>query len=190
MSFDNSLSRVCGRVTMIGATSLALFTGTLHVAESSTLYSYDAQNRLIQETDTTGISLQFQYDSNGNLVKVTAVTPSALALGAGQSVQIASGAEALYTFTVGANQGLSLITRSITTSPGSAPVNISVFNSSGMLVGSGSTATGATLNLPTLATGTYTVVVAPQNSATASLQLTLARPVAQWLPAVLQLLLH
>lgn len=189
MSFINGLSKAGSRVIMLGVIVIALFSGTQRVAESSTLYSYDTQNRLIQETDTTGISLQFQYDTNGNLVNVAAVTPSALAIGAGQSVQIASGAEALFTFTVSASQMMSIITRSLTTSPGNTPVNISVYNSTGALVGSSSSASGATLNLPTLTAGTYTVVVAPQNSATANLQLTLARPVAYWLPAVLHILL-
>jgi YD repeat-containing protein len=84
------------------------------------------------------------------------------------------GQNGLFTFTTDGSQPMVLYVGSISTSPSGGSVLFYVYNSSGTLVAQGSIAAGnSSINLGTLASGTYTVLIAPNNAASASLQVTL-----------------
>ena len=72
-------------------------------------------------------------------------------------------------FTATAGQTFALNMGSIVTTPSSKSVTMSVFNPSGSQIASASNTTGATLNLTNLAAGTYHVLLAPADAATATL---------------------
>jgi YD repeat-containing protein len=138
-----------------------------------TTYSYDSASHLVQATNATGDGVQLQSDANGNTVSASAVSTTALTLGTVQGVQINTpGASAVLTVTVPANQSpLALALQSLTTAPGNSPITLDVYNSTGTLIASRNSTASTVLYLPTaLPAGTYTVVVAPQNGATASMQ--------------------
>jgi YD repeat-containing protein len=84
------------------------------------------------------------------------------------------GQTALMSFAVTAGQSVVLNIGSLATSPTNTAVIFYVYNSSGALVTQTSLSANGAINLGTLAAGTYKVVVAPNNAATASLNLTLA----------------
>lgn len=140
-----------------------------------TIYSYDDANHLIQATNASGDGAQFRSDANGNTLSASTVSETALTLGTAQSVQISnSGSNAVLDFTVPANQQpLAIVLQSLATTPSNSAITLSVYNAAGALVASTGSGGGSVLYLPsTLAAGTYTVVVAPQNAATANMQVT------------------
>jgi len=144
-------------------------------ADVPILYTHDAANRLIQAVTATGSGIGLQYDPNGSLTGINSFAPANLTPGTAQTVQItAPGGNAVMGFTsAGSGSPLTLSVGSVATTPPSTPVDISVYDSSGTLVTSQSTTGNATLNLPALAVGNYTVVVSPENGATGTLQVTL-----------------
>jgi YD repeat-containing protein len=142
-------------------------------AQSSIIYSYDSANHLVQATSTTGSAVQYQYDPSGHLTQVTSLSPTALNLNGTQNLDISTaGQDALLNFTASADQSVTLDLSSIATSPIGSSVTVSVYGPSGTLVGSASGTNTVTLNLSSLAGGTYTVIVTPQNGATGTLQVT------------------
>ena len=111
---------------------------------------------------TMGLALNLSQDITGTLV-----------LGTASNVTLSSlGQNALYTFTTTASGSVVVTAGSITTSPANTPVTIYVYNASNTLIQSLSMTLSGTMNLGTLAAGTYTVLVTPNNGATGSLQLT------------------
>jgi YD repeat-containing protein len=79
-----------------------------------------------------------------------------------------------YTFTTNGNQPLLLYVGSLSTSPDNSAVLLYVYNSSGTLVTQSSISAGGTsVNLGTLPAASYSVLVVPNNAATATLQLAL-----------------
>src|SRR5271166_1686264 len=48
----------------------------LHAQPITYHYAYDAANRLIRATDSTGVSVQYSYDLNSNIVSTTRSTVS------------------------------------------------------------------------------------------------------------------
>jgi YD repeat-containing protein len=97
------------------------------------------------------------------------------------NVSLVPGQHALVQFTATAGQTLALYMGSIGITPTNATVSITVTNSIGSVVASGTAASsvGATLNLPNLAAGTYSALITPNNasSASASMQVALANGV-------------
>lgn len=113
---------------------------------------------------TQALTFTLSQDVSGNL-----------ALNQSTSVSLSSpGQYGDYTFTTNGTQPLLFYVGSLSTSPGNAAVLLYVYNSSGTLVTQSSiTAGGTSVNLGTLAAGTYTVLLVPNNAATASLQFAL-----------------
>jgi hypothetical protein len=107
----------------------------------------------------------------------------ALSMGVPLNVSLATpGQNALLTFTATAGQTVALNMNSISTTPAGKPVYAYVYNASGTQVGTVNSSTNATLNLTNLAAGTYSVLLAPQSAATATLQITLASGLSATLP--------
>lgn len=164
------LWRVIATLTALGL--LAVITLSVANAQSSTLYSYDDANHLVQATTTTGTGVQYQYDLAGHLLQVSPITPTALDLNGAQTLDIgAAGQNAVLSFSAAAGQSVTLNFGSITTTPANSAVTVSVYNAGGALVASTTGSGSATLTLSDLGAGTYTVIVVPQNAATGSLQL-------------------
>jgi YD repeat-containing protein len=96
-----------------------------------------------------------------------------LTFGTPFSLNLASpGQNALLTFSTVATQNVSLNMASISAVPAGRSVSLYVYNASGAQVGVLSGTSSATLNLTNLAAGTYSVLIAPQLGATATLQVT------------------
>lgn len=94
-----------------------------------------------------------------------------LTMGTPQGVTVASpGQAALLSFVATANQSVTLTVSSQVTVPASTPIYVNVYSPAGNQISSGSSATGSTLSLPSLAAGTYSVLVSPSNAATGSAQ--------------------
>jgi large repetitive protein len=85
----------------------------------------------------------------------------------------AMGQGAWLTFSAIAGQNLAVNVSGISSSPANTSYTVTVYNSAATSVASGSTTTGTTLNLPSLAAGTYHVLIAPLTPATATMQATL-----------------
>jgi YD repeat-containing protein len=85
------------------------------------------------------------------------------------------GQSASLTFTATAGQTASLNLGSLTLSPPDGYVSITIYNSSGVYIMSAnaSAGSGATINLPNLAAGTYTALITPINAATGTGQVSL-----------------
>jgi hypothetical protein len=111
-----------------------------------------------------------QQTMSFNVAASQAVTGT-LTAGTPQSVTLSQpGRYAVLSFTATAGETVALTFGSITTSPASQSVSVTVYNSSGTQVTGANSTTGTTLNMTNLSAGTYTVVVIPNYAATASLQ--------------------
>jgi hypothetical protein len=111
-------------------------------------------------SETMSFSAIISPDVTGSLTKGT---PSSLSLSeVGQS--------AVPTFVATASENVALTVSNLTSTPANTTYTIRVYNSSGSQVSSTSTSSGTTLNLTSLAAGTYTVLIAPNTPATATLQ--------------------
>jgi trimeric autotransporter adhesin len=97
-----------------------------------------------------------------------------LTAGTAQSVPLAAmGQAAWLSFTATAGQTFALYVSGITSTPANTSYAVTVYNSAGTSVASGSGTTGTTLNLPSLAAGTYNVLIASATPSTATMQATL-----------------
>jgi hypothetical protein len=115
--------------------------------------------RLIpQGAQTMSFNATLSQDATGAL---TTGTPASVSI-------TAPGQSAMLTFVATAGQSATLTTSSVSTTPSGKAVTMSVFNPSGTQVAS---TTGTTLNLTNLVAGTYSVLIAPADGATAALQL-------------------
>lgn len=88
-----------------------------------------------------------------------------------------SGRQAIVTFTNPTAQHVALNLRSVVTAPASKNVSLTVYNSAGVQIPGASTLitnSAATLNMENLPAGTYSVLVVPENAATATMQLAMA----------------
>jgi large repetitive protein len=94
-----------------------------------------------------------------------------------------SGQSATLSFTLNSQQTVGVYLSSLSLSPTNTAMTAYVYNSSGTQVATGSTTTGTTLNLQSLAAGTYSVVVTPAYPAIGSLQVTLEPQTGGLLPA-------
>jgi hypothetical protein len=95
----------------------------------------------------------------------------ALTMGTPANVNLAvPGQNALLTFTTTAVQTVALTLSAVATTPAGKMVYAYVYNASGTYIGSTNTTSGITVNLTNLAAGTYSVLIAPQLAATATLQ--------------------
>jgi hypothetical protein len=83
------------------------------------------------------------------------------------------GQNQLLTFTATAGQTVALEVSTITSTPVNTTYYVNVYGPSGSLVKSTSTASTTTINLPSLAAGSYTVLLYPGTPATATMQVTL-----------------
>jgi hypothetical protein len=83
----------------------------------------------------------------------------------------APGQQALLNFDATAGETVTVTMNSIATTPGGKSVSMYAYNPSGAQVASTSSTTTATLNLTNLVVGTYTILVVPQNAASASGQM-------------------
>lgn len=143
-------------------------------AQTVTNYSYDSLQRLTGATTGSG-GIQYSYDANGNLTSITRTSSSSLSPNQPLDVNLnVPGQSASFTFSVTGDGNAAIYLNSISTSPPGSSVSVSVYNSSGALVSSTSGTTNATLSLGGLPVGTYTVVLTPPSSSTASLQVNLA----------------
>ena len=111
---------------------------------------------------TMGVALSLPPEVTGALTLNNSTTVSLTSLGQ----------QAALTFTVTANEALILAVSSITTTPANTPVTFYIYNSSGDLVTQDTITGEGAFNLNSLTAGTYSVVVAPDNAATGSLQIT------------------
>jgi hypothetical protein len=84
----------------------------------------------------------------------------------------AKGQSAWLTFSIASAQTVTVTTSGISAIPANTLYSVVVYNSAGTSVGSTSTTSGNTLTLTSLAAGTYTILIAPQYPATATLQVT------------------
>lgn len=104
---------------------------------------------------------------------VSPAVNTALTVGTPLSLSLpVAGQFAMLPFTATSGQSLTLSLTSISTSPGQS-VHVAVFNASGTQIASNSGSGSATLNLTSLAAGTYTVQISPFFGGTASAQVTL-----------------
>jgi hypothetical protein len=111
-------------------------------------------------SETMSFTAIISPDVTGSL---TQGTPSSLSLSeVGQS--------AVPTFVATASENVALTVSNLTSTPANTTYTMRVYNSSGSQVSSTSTSSGTTLNLTSLAAGTYTVLISPNTPATASLQ--------------------
>ena len=157
---------------------LAFFSVLIPIAASAqivTTYSYDSLQRLTGTSVQGGSSTQYAYDANGNLTSVTSTNASSnLAPNQPLDVDLSvPGRSATLTFSSDGSSA-DIYLNSISTSPPGSSVTVAVYNSSGTLISSTSGTSDATLALSGLAAGTYTVVITPPSSGTASLQVSLA----------------
>jgi YD repeat-containing protein len=97
-----------------------------------------------------------------------------LALNMPQNLTLVPGQDTWLTFTATTGQTVAVSASSIVTTPSNQNVTVAVYNSSGTAVGSATGTSSATVNLPSLAAGTYSVLVVPSYGASATLQVTLA----------------
>lgn len=135
--------------------------------------SYNLSNLPVSGTYIVTVATPQWYTMAFTLTVSSPVT-GAITLNIPQSVALASvGQYGVLTFTATADQSLSLVASSVSTTPANKVVYLSVLNASGAQIANGSSATGTTLNLPNLAAGTYKVLISPADAATATLELTL-----------------
>lgn len=143
-------------------------------AQTVTNYSYDSLQRLTGATTGSG-GIQYSYDANGNLTSITRTSSSSLSPNQPLDINLnVPGQSASFTFSITGDGNATIYLNSISTSPPGSSVSVAVYNSSGALVSSTSGTTNATLSLSGLPVGTYTVVLTPPSSSTASLQVSLA----------------
>jgi YD repeat-containing protein len=105
-----------------------------------------------------------------------------LALNTPQSVTLVPGEDTSLSFIATAGQTVAVSANTIVTTPAGQSVTVTVYNSSGTSVGSGSGTASVVVNLPNLAAGTYSVVMVPSYGASATAQVTLAAGIAPTLP--------
>lgn len=144
------------------------------MATPGVVYSYDDANHLMQATTTTGAAVQYQFDASGNLLSVGTLSPGQITLSQTESLSTGSaGQNAVLTFSASPGETVTLNFSAIATTPANSAVTISVYDPGGTLLATstGSSSQAVQLNLSDLEGGTYTVIVVPQNSATATLQL-------------------
>ena len=157
---------------------LAFFSALIPAAASAQTvitYTYDALQRVTGASVQGGSTIQYAYDQNGNLTSITSANSSS-SLTPNEPLDVnlnVPGQSATLKFTSGGGNA-EIYLKSISTSPPGSSVTVAVYNSSGMLVSSTSGTANATLTLSGLAAGTYTVVLTPPSSGTASLQVNLA----------------
>jgi len=101
-----------------------------------------------------------------------------LALNTPQNVTLVPGQDTWLTFTATAGQTVAVSATSIVTNPAGQSVTLTIYNSSGTSVGTNAGTGSATVNLPNLATGTYSVLAVPAYGASATMQVTLAAGVS------------
>jgi YD repeat-containing protein len=153
---------------------LSLLASPVCHAQASTTYSYDSSNRVIQAISSTGAGVQYQYDPAGNTLAVNSITPQTLSIGTPDTVTFSTAGEAaLLSLTVTAGQPVALAESSLMIVPSTAAVTFNVYNSSGLLVGSFNTSSAGSIDLSSLAPGTYSVIVLPSSGATGSVRLAL-----------------
>ena len=114
-----------------------------------------------QATLNLAVALQSNVTGTVSLNDPTTVTLSS------------QGQEAALTFVAANDEDVILSVSSITATPANTPVTFYIYNSSGKLEGQVSLTTGGTLDVGTVVAGTYTLVVAPDNAATASMSVDL-----------------
>ena len=110
---------------------------------------------------TFGAALSLPSDVTGTLTLNNSTTVALTSLGQ----------QAAFTFVATANEAVILSVGSITTTPANTPVTFYIYNASNVLVNQISLTTDGTLNVGTLAAGTYSVVVAPSNAATGTVNI-------------------
>jgi len=101
-----------------------------------------------------------------------------LALNTPKSVTLVPGQNTWLTFSATAGQTVAVSATSIVTNPANQNVSLTVYNSSGTSVGNATGTSSATVNLPNLAAGTYSVLIVPGYGAPATMQVTLAAGIA------------
>jgi hypothetical protein len=149
---------------------------------SATLYCYSTSpsscDMPLRNLPQTGI-YTVTVTPNGLATMTYAVTLSVdvtatLTVGTADPVSLAAmGENAWLTFTATSGETLALYVSGITTTPANTSYTITVYNSSGTSVASGSATSGTTFNLPSLAAGTYNVLITSSAAATGTMQVTL-----------------
>jgi len=143
-------------------------------AQSTSTYSYDNLKRLTQASATSGESLQYDYDPDGNLVSINTSNATTLSLNHALDVNIQSPGEGVtVSFSATAGQALSLNLNSVSTTPGGGSVSVSVLNSAGQVVATTTVSESAAISMPSLAAGTYSLVVAPPAGEIATFEMSL-----------------
>src|SRR6185437_3235594 len=124
-----------------------------------------------------------QQQMSFNVFIVQAVTAT-LATNSPLTVSLPTqGQYAVITYTATGGPDAALQLSSVSTTPANQSVYLSMYNSAGTQVASLSSSGGSTTtNLTNLAAGTYTLLVIPNNAATANLQITLGAGVTGTLP--------
>jgi large repetitive protein len=146
-------------------TSVATASTTSGTAFSLTNLAAGTYNVLITPATPATATMQatLSADVTGTL---TPGTPQSLPLAA-------MGQDAWLTFSATAGQTFALYAGAITSVPANTSYTMTVYNSSGTSVASGSSSSTITLNLIALAAGTYNVLITPATPATATMQVTL-----------------
>lgn len=111
---------------------------------------------------TMSFSLRLTRNATGTLV-----------VGTPQSVSLQSGQYATLSFTATSGQTVAISAGSIATTPSGRSVTLRVFNPSGGQIGFSSSTTAPSVNLGSVAAGTYTVIVNTAEAATATMDVTL-----------------
>ena len=130
-------------------------------------------NLPVTGTYTIKVEPGTQQTMSFNLTASQDVTGT-LALNTPQNVTLVPGQDTWLTFTASAGQTVAVSATSIVTNPAAQNVTLTVYNSSGTSVGTTSGTSSATVNLPNLAAGTYSVLAVPAYGASATMQVTLA----------------
>jgi hypothetical protein len=135
--------------------------------------TYTVQVKPVSSSQTMSFAATLTTDLAGG--SLTLNTPTNVTLN-----QV--GQNELLTFTATAGQTVALEVSGITSTPASTPYYVYVYNPSGTLVSTTSTATTATLNLPNLVAGTYSVLLFPSTPATATMQVAVYSGAAALMP--------
>lgn len=194
-------SGTAGQSLGLAVTGLALMPGSpnysvIHVYQPNG-YQLTYAYCYVGPTPGCALTLRNLPETGDYVVRVDAPAASTMAFGLTLSEDAAGtlepgtplgvtfglpGQQALLSFTATANETVALNVDSIALSPSGKPLAIYVYGPTGTQLGYTTTATSATLNLPSLAAGTHTVLLAPQEGATGSAQVTLASGLAGTLP--------
>jgi YD repeat-containing protein len=109
----------------------------------------------------------------GFTLRLTRHATGTLSIGTPQTLNLAPGQYANFTFTAAANQSLAVSATSIVSTPAGKPVRLQIFAPNGTSMGSTLTSTWPSLTVTAATAGTYRLYLLERDAAPASMELTL-----------------